>query len=99
VAVAQAEAADLAGADVDVVGAGQVVVLGAAEEAEAVGQDLEHALAVHQAVLADAAAQDLEDQVLLLHPDVVGDALLAGDVVQAMDVHGLQVLDVQLAAT
>src|SRR4029078_12316929 len=66
--------------------------------AEAVGQDLEDALAVHQAVLADAGAEDLEDQVLLLEPDVVLDALLLGDVVQAMEVHGLQVFDVELAA-
>ena len=41
VAGPQAEPADLAGRDVDVVGAGQVVVVRAAEEPEAVGQDLE----------------------------------------------------------
>jgi hypothetical protein len=39
------------------------------------GQDLQHAFAVHQAVLADAGAEDLEDQVLLLEPDVVLDVL------------------------
>ena len=54
VAVAQAEAANLAGADVDVVGAGQIVVFRAAQEAEAVGEDFQDAFAVHQAVLADA---------------------------------------------
>ena len=46
VAGAQVEAPDLGRRDVDVVGAGQVVVVGRAQEAEAVGQDLEHALAV-----------------------------------------------------
>jgi hypothetical protein len=45
VAGAQAEAADLARADIDVVGARQVVGLGRAQEAEAVLQDLEHAVA------------------------------------------------------
>ena len=64
--VLQAEAADLAGRDVDVVGAGEVVVVGAAEEAEAVGQDFERPLAEHQAVLLDPLLEDLEDQVLLL---------------------------------
>ncbi len=98
VAVAQAEAADLAGADVDVVGAGEIVVFGAAEESEAVGEDFQDAFAVHQAVLADAAAEDLEDQVLLLEADVIGDSLFLGDVVQFMHVHLLEVLDVKLAA-
>ena len=43
-------------------------------------------------------AEDLEDQVLLLQADVVLNAFLAGDLVQAVDVHGLQVFDVELAA-
>ena len=61
---AQAETANLARRDVDVVGAGQIVVIGAAQEAEAVGQDFERAFAEHQAVLLDALLEDLEDQVL-----------------------------------
>ena len=68
----QAETANLAGRNVDVVGAGQIVVVGTAQEAEAVGQDLEGTLAVHQAVLLDPLLEDLEDQVLLLEPHVVG---------------------------
>ena len=81
---AQAEAADLARRDVDVVGAGQVVVVGAAEEAEAVGQDLERALAEHQAVLLDPLLEDLEDQVLLLEADVLlaRDALVLGGLLE-----------------
>ena len=43
VAGVQVELADLRRRDVDVVGAGQVVVVGRAQEAEAVGQRLEHA--------------------------------------------------------
>ena len=45
VAGAQAEAADLRGRDIDVVRAGQVVGVGRAQEAEAVLQDLDHAVA------------------------------------------------------
>ena len=74
----QSEAADLAGRDINVVGAGEIVVVGAAQEAEAVGQDLERSLAVHQAVLLDPLLEDLEDQVLLLEPHVIGDALGLG---------------------
>ena len=62
----QAEAANLAGRDVDVVGAGEVVVVGTAEEAEAVGQDLQRPLAVHQPVELHPLLEDLEDQVVLL---------------------------------
>ena len=98
VTVAQAEAANLAGADVNVVGAGKIVVFGAAQESEAIRQDFQHALAVHQAVLANARAENLENQVLLLESDEIRDALLLGDLVQVVHVHGLQVLDVKLAA-
>ena len=41
------------------------MVVGAAEEAEAVGQDFERALAEHQAVELHPLLEDLEDQVLL----------------------------------
>ena len=84
---AQAESADLAGRDVNVVGAGEVVVIGAAEEAEAVGQDFERAFAVHETVLLDPFFEDLEDQILLLEAGVVGEPLDLGDLLQ-LD-HGL----------
>ncbi len=98
VPIAQAKSADLAGADVDVVRAGEIVVFRAAEESEAVGENFQHAFAVHQAVLADAGAEDLEDQVLLLQSDVIDDPLFLGDLVQFMHVHRLEVFDVELAA-
>ena len=44
------------------------------------------------------AAEDLEDQVLLLETDVIGDALFLGDLVQLVHVHRLEVFDVELAA-
>ena len=86
------------GEDVDVVGAGEVVVVGAAEEAEAVGQDLEGPLAVHQAVLLDPLLEDLEDQVLLLQPHVVRDALGLGRADELGHRHLLKLGEVDLAA-
>ena len=97
-AIAQAKSADLARADVDVVGAGKIIEFGGAEEAEAVGEDFQDAFAVHQAVLADAAAEDLEDHILLFHADVVLNSFGTSDLVQGQDVHLLKVFDVELAA-
>ncbi len=94
----EAEAADLAGGDVDVVRAREVVVVGAAEEAEAVGEDFEGPLAVHQAVLLDPLLEDLEDQVLLLQAGVLGDALLLGGGDELRHGHLLQLGQVDLAA-
>jgi len=45
VAGPQVETADLAGRDVDVVGTGQIGTVGGAQEAEAVLQDFQHAVA------------------------------------------------------
>ena len=63
IADAEAEAADLAGADVDVVGAGQQAV--AAHEAEAFVDDVEDAAGVGVARALGLALQDLVDEVVL----------------------------------
>ena len=73
------------------------MVVGAAEEAEAVGQDLQRALAVHQPVELHPLLEDLEDQVLLLDAGVVGDVLLAGLLDQLGHRHPLQFGDVGVA--
>src|SRR5438876_5904260 len=96
VAGAQVEAADLARRDVDVVGTGEVVVVGRAQEAEAVGQDLEHALAADEAVLLGLRLQDGEDELLLAHGGraldvhVLGDGREVGDrlVLQRLEIEG-----------
>ena len=93
----QAEAANLAGRNVNVVGAGEVVVVGAAEEAEAVGQDFQRPLAVHQPVELHPLLEDLEDQVLLLDAGVVGEVFLAGLLDQLGHRHPLQLGDVGVA--
>ena len=67
VAGAQAEAADLRRRDVDVVRAGQVVVVGRAQEAEAVGQGLEDAVAVDFALVGGGVLEEREDEVLASH--------------------------------
>ena len=92
------EPPDLRGRDVDVVRAGQVVVIGRPEEAEAVGQHFEHAFAVHQAVLAAALFQDFEEQVLLVERGILGDVLALGGIAQFLDRHVLQVRDEQPVA-
>src|SRR6185437_10527760 len=81
VAGAQVEAADLAGADVDVVGPCQVGAVGRAQEAEAVLQDLQHAVAVDVLPIARMRLEDGEDDVLLAR---------AGE---AVEPHGLGDLD------
>jgi hypothetical protein len=65
VAGLEVELANLRGRDVDVVGAGQVVVVGRAQEAVAVGQDFQHALGEDVAFFFALGLKDLEDQVLL----------------------------------
>ena len=65
VAGAQAEPAHLARADIDVIRAGQVVGLRAAQEAEAVGQDFQRAFAVDRLVVVGEVFQDREHHVLL----------------------------------
>ena len=97
VAVAEAEAADLARRDVDVVGAREVVVVGAAEEAEAVGQDFERALAVHQAFELHPLFEDAEDQLLLFEAADFGDLLGLGRFDELGHAHPLQLGDVDVA--
>ena len=79
VAGVQIELAYLRRGDVDVVGAGQVVVVGGAQEPEAVRQRFEHPFREQQAALLGARSQDLEDQLLLPHAGRAGHVELLGD--------------------
>src|SRR5262249_37497354 len=83
---AQVELADLRGRDVDVVRAGQVVVLGRAEETETVGEAFEHALGEDEAALFRLCAEDLEDELLFAHAAGAGNVELFGDLGQVGDV-------------
>ena len=84
-----------AGRDVDVVGAGQVVVLGRAQEAEAVGQALQHAFGEDQAALFGLGLQDLEDQFLLAQAGGAGDVHVLGHLVELLNAHVLQLDQVE----
>ncbi len=95
VAGAQVEAADLRGRNVNVVGAGQVVVLGRAQEAEAVGQAFEHAFGEDQAALFGLRLQDLEDQLLLAQAGGAWHAHVLGDLVQVLDAHVLELHQIE----
>ena len=82
--VLQVEVADLRGRDVDVVGAGQIVVVGRAQEAEAVGQDFQHAFGEDVAFFFALGLQDLEDQVLLAEAAGAGKLQGARDAVSSV---------------
>ncbi len=87
VARVQVELPDLRGGHVDVVGSRQVVVVRRAQEAEAVGQRLEHPFRKEVAALLGAGPQDLEDQLLLAHPGGAGHVQRLGYLGELGDVH------------
>src|SRR5207249_2734056 len=74
----QAEAANLTGRDIDIVRAREIVIVGAAEEAKAVRQDLQRPLAEHQTVHLDPLFQDSKDQVLPLEAGEFGQVFSPG---------------------
>src|ERR1044072_390901 len=90
VAGAQVEAPDLARGDVDVIRAGQVVVLGGTQEAEAVGQALEDPLGEDEPALLGLRLEDLEDQLLLAQRGGALDAEVLGDLGELADAHLLE---------
>ena len=82
VAGLEVELADLRGRDVDVVRAGQVVVVRRAQKAVAVGQDFQHALGKDVAFFFALGLEDLEDQVLLAQTAGAGQVQRSGDLGQ-----------------
>ncbi len=93
VAGAQAEAADLRGRDVDVVGAGEIVGFRRAQKAEAVGQHFDHAFADNVDFLGGELLEDREHQLLLAHGRGVLDLMLLGKSDQFGWRFGLEVLE------
>src|SRR5204863_4951374 len=90
VAGVEVELADLRRRHVDVVGARQVVVVGRPQEAEPVGQRLEHAFGENQPALLGAGLEDLEDQLLLAHAGRARHVELLRDLGQRADAHVLE---------
>ena len=78
VAGMQVKAAHLAGADVDIVGAGGVAGIGAAQKAKAVGQDFQHAISNDLFAGAGPLFDDGKHQLLFAHAAGVFDFKLFG---------------------
>ena len=97
VAAAQSESTDLRRRNVNIVRRREVIVIRAPQETEPVRQNLENAVAVHQAVLLDALFEYLKDQLLLRQTHVVLNAFLLGQLMQITGLEILQVLQVQIA--
>ncbi len=98
VAGLQIELANLRRRDVDVVRTGQVVVVGRAQEAEAVRQHLEHPFGEDEPALLGLRLQNLKDQFLLAHAGGAADGQVLGDLRELLDAHVLQIGDVQAFA-
>ena len=90
VAGVQVEAAHLARREVDVVGRRHVARLGRAQEAEAVGQDLEDAVAEDLLAVLGALLHDREHQLLLAHAGDVLDLQRFAHLDELGDVEGFQ---------
>src|SRR5208337_4683717 len=95
VAGAQIELANLARRNINVVGAGQVVVVRSAQEAEAVGQNFQHALAEDRAVLGGLRLQDRKNHLLLAHVGGAIDVEVARHLRQLGYLRALERLEVE----
>ena len=73
------------------------MVIGTAEEAETVGQNLQRPFAVHQSVEFHPLLENPEDQILLLDAGVFGEVFPAGFLDQLGHRHPLQFDDVRIA--
>ena len=93
VAGAQAEAADLRGRDVDVVGSGQVIRLGSAQKAEAVLENFDNAFADNVDFVLGKLLENREHQLLLAHGRGILDAVFFGKTEQFGGGFGLEVLE------
>ena len=91
----QLETPDLRGRDVNVLGAGQVIVAGRTEESKTVRQDFQHALTEHHAVAFGVLLENLVDDLVFLEDGDRLDATVARHFLQARHRHGLQVGEIQ----
>jgi hypothetical protein len=83
---AKIELADLRRRNIDVVGAGKIVVFRRAEKTESIGETFEDTFGEDQSVLLRLGAQDLEDQLLFAHAAGARDVEFLGDLGEVGDV-------------
>jgi len=86
VAGLEVELANLGRGDVDIVRAGQVVVIGRAQEAVAIGQDFEDAFGEDMALFFALRLENLEDEVLFAETAGACDIEAAGKFAKFGDV-------------
>ena len=92
---AQRKLADHVGRDIDVIGTGQIVGLGATQEAEAVLKHLEHAIAADDPVFLSQFLEDGEHHVALAHRRGVLDLQLFGQREKILRALRLEISEVQ----
>ena len=92
VAGAQVETTDLAGRDIDIIRARQIVVIRGAQKAETVLQGLQNTFAEDHAVLFGLGIQQGKDQILLAQAGCALDIELTGKGVELVDLLAFQFL-------
>src|SRR5262249_39549320 len=95
---AQAKPANLAWRNIDVVGAGEIVVIRTAQESEAVRQNFQRALAEHESVLLHPLLKDLKNEILFLQAGVIDQSFVLSHLEELRHAHLLQRADVRAAA-
>src|SRR5207253_9744413 len=90
VAGAQIELANLRWRDIDVVRAGQIVVLGRAQKTKTIGQSFQHTFGKDESALFGLRGQNLENLFLLAHSGSARDVHGLGDLGQGRAGHVFQ---------
>src|SRR5262249_18683723 len=98
IACAEIESANLRGRNVHVIRAGQIVVLGGAQEAETIGQAFEDAFGEDQTALFRLDLQDLEDEFLLTQTREALNTEILCDLVQLLDAHVFELDQIERTA-
>jgi len=91
IAGTQIELSNLAGRDVDVVGTGQIVVIGRAQKAVTIRQDLQHAFGENMAFFFTLRLQNFENKVLFAESACARDLKRSRDTAQLCNVFFLSV--------
>ena len=94
----EGKAPHLGGTEIDVLGTGEVAIVGGTEEAEAVGQDFEVSATVHESAFFGVGLEDLEDKFGFLERADTFDAEFTGHFVEFGHGLGLEFGNIQAGA-